>query len=327
MERINQYMDNREKEVNQLIHFLQNMLKQERETINCIMGLAEQNIRMTVNKMIEKEKGLMNETMNRLRDKVEGQDLTDDKLTIKKINDVINSNMINPIEQAKQTEYLEEDFKLINEIQKEMNALSSRLEKKSERMNIEMKEMQKRQEEYEAQEMKKMEQIVKDQRVIQEIQPRNRLWQCKNEIWINSNKTNEEFKAIIEQYESESKEYRIEIDFRWCSQLDWKIKAMEMIESVGVEHKVGEIWVRLNNYNPFSSELFEAVNKRFKNLYDIKMVDYLDNIDKETHDGFKRIAREKRLFRFELAFNRGELFSSEEGIQLLKEYNDIMKKQ
>lgn len=100
-----------------------------------------------------------------------------------------------------------------------------------------------------------------------------------------------------------------------------------MIESIGVEHKVGEIWVRLSNYNPFSNELIEMVSQKLKNIYDIKMVDYLDSIDKDTHDGFKRIAQEKRLFRFELAFNRGKLFSTEEGIQLLKEYNHIMKEQ
>lgn len=68
--------------------------------------------------------------------------------------------MLSPMEQNKQNEYLEDDFKLINHIQKQIDGLSDRLEHKSERMSSEMKEMQKKYQEYELQEIHQMEQII-----------------------------------------------------------------------------------------------------------------------------------------------------------------------
>lgn len=98
-----------------------------------------------------------------------------------------------------------------------------------------------------------------------------------------------------------------------------------MIDGIKLNKKVGGIKITLNKENSISNELIQQINKKYKNLYWIWIGDCLDNIDNEIHTQFKKIVKQKILFKFTLAFNYRNLFNSPDGFALIKEYNLIMK--
>ena len=147
------------------------------------------------------------------------------------------------------------------------------------------------------------------------------------EIKVNSDIN--QIKNEVHQYEEERKEYRILIDFDCFSpsSMEQKIELMNMIDEAGVNERVGEIYVALHNDNPIDSELIKRINRQWKNLYMIEIDDRLDSVDEERHNKLKEMVEEKKLLGFKLGFSYSQLFNSEDGLKLTKEYNSIIKRQ
>ena len=66
------------------------------------------------------------------------------------------------------------------------------------------------------------------------------------------------------------------------------------------------------------------MNQRYRNVYCIEIVDYLNSINSEIHDGLKRMIKQKALLRFGIWLYNG-LSNSDDGIKLIKQYNSIIE--
>ncbi len=99
-----------------------------------------------------------------------------------------------------------------------------------------------------------------------------------------------------------------------------------MIDSVGVNHRVGVIWIGLRRNNPIDSGLIGRMNRQWRNVYYIWIGDESDSVDGERHRALKEMVEEKTLLEFTLSFSNSPLYVSEDGLRLMKEYNSILKK-
>ena len=93
---------------------------------------------------------------------------------------------------------------------------------------------------------------------------------------------------------------------------------------MGGNDKVGEIWIGLKDHNPITNEVIEWINRKYRNVYGIRIVDVSDRLDKEMHNRLKKIAEEKTLIYFRLEFSF-ILSNSNDGLRLIKDYNSIIK--
>ena len=101
---------------------------------------------------------------------------------------------------------------------------------------------------------KEMEKIQQEWKV-REVESSRELKKCKDYVLIHGKSDINEKKKQILQYEQQNKEYRIGIDFiSYPSSLEWKTRVMDMIDSMGVNHRVGLIDIKLNSHYPISSE-------------------------------------------------------------------------
>ena len=122
------------------------------------------------------------------------------------------------------------------------------------------------------------------------IENREKLMRCPNSVVIGINNTNiEQCKNQIQYFEYKIVNYRIELTFRYNASLDQKIKLIDIIDEIQVNHKVGEVWIEINDENPFSVDFIESINKRYKNLYHIWIIDKSLNINQEIHNGLKKL--------------------------------------
>ena len=99
---------------------------------------------------------------------------------------------------------------------------------------------------------------------------------------------------------------------------------MKMINELNVNNKVGRILIKLSNNNPINQEIIRMMTNRYYNLYGIYVFDYNNSIDNNIHDLIKQLVRQSIVIRFTLSFY-GNLYNSDDGLQLLKEYNQIVK--
>ena len=66
----------------------------------------------------------------------------------------------------------------------------------------------------------------------------------------------DENRRWIEEYKQNGQKYRIWIEFYGInSSVDDKMKMLNMIYQLGVNHKVKEIWIKLCRSNEFSQQL------------------------------------------------------------------------
>jgi len=57
------------------------------------------------------------------------------------------------------------------------------------------------------------------------------------------------------------------------SSLEWKMEVLRMIDSLNKNEKVGKIEIGINDDNPISDEIMEWINRKYRNMYSIKIVD------------------------------------------------------
>ena len=99
---------------------------------------------------------------------------------------------------------------------------------------------------------------------------------------------------------------------------------MKMINEMNVNQKVGTIVIGLNDNNPINEEIIRMMNNNYKNVYSIAVSDYNDSVDNEVYNQIKQLVRQSVVMAFMLLFN-GNLKHSDNGLQLFKEYNQIIK--
>jgi len=77
------------------------------------------------------------------------------------------------------------------------------------------------------------------------------------------------------------------IDYADDTSLEYKMEAMNMINELNVNHKVGGIGIKLDNENPINEEIIRMMNNNYNNLYSIGVFDYNDSVDNIIHDKIK----------------------------------------
>ena len=71
--------------------------------------------------------------------------------------------------------------------------------------------------------------------------------------------------------------------------LEWKTSLMDMIDSVGVNHRVGRIRIHFFNDTQINSELIGRMNREWINLYHIWIEDRTSKMNVEIHKKLKEI--------------------------------------
>ena len=68
--------------------------------------------------------------------------------------------------------------------------------------------------------------------------------------------------------------YTININFRDVnSSLEDKMKIIEMIENLNINHRVGVLMIKMNELNVFSREMIMRMNANYYNLYTLVIID------------------------------------------------------
>ena len=76
------------------------------------------------------------------------------------------------------------------------------------------------------------------------------LERCRNEVHIWSSGGLDDYVKQIMDYEDRNEEYRVWIDFYYCSSdVEYKMKVIDMIDGLNINHKVGKILVGLKDDN------------------------------------------------------------------------------
>jgi len=75
-----------------------------------------------------------------------------------------------------------------------------------------------------------------------------------------------------------------------------------MINELNVNHKLGTIWIRLNNDNPINEEIMRNMNNSCNNVYWIVVNDNNNSVDNMVHDQIKQLVRQSTVMRFGLSF-------------------------
>ena len=129
----------------------------------------------------------------------------------------------------------------------------------------------------------------------------------------------------IEEYKQKNEEYNIWINYlNSNTSLEYKMEVIKMINELNVNQKVGRIGIKLRNSNPINEEIIRIMANSYKNVYSIAVFDHNDSVDNINHDQIKQLVRQSVVMGFMLVF-RGNLNNSDDGLQLLKEYNQIIK--
>ena len=77
-----------------------------------------------------------------------------------------------------------------------------------------------------------------------------------------------------------------------------------MIDELGVNHKVGEVYFSLNNNtNKFNADLIMKMNSNYRNLWYIYIYDYNNQVDNNIHDQLKTMVTNSTVLQFYLYFN------------------------
>ena len=66
------------------------------------------------------------------------------------------------------------------------------------------------------------------------------------------------------------------------------------------------------------------MTNRYNNVYSIAIWDYNDSVDNMVHNQIKQLVRQSVVMEFRLVFEDGDLFNNNDGLQLMKEYNQII---
>jgi len=59
--------------------------------------------------------------------------------------------------------------------------------------------------------------------------------------------------------------------YSYDTSLEYKMEIMKMINEINVNHKVGMIWIKLNNYNPINDEIIRIMINNYDNVYCINV--------------------------------------------------------
>ena len=57
-----------------------------------------------------------------------------------------------------------------------------------------------------------------------------------------------------------------------------------MIDDLNINHKVGLVWIHLNDNNPITKELLIKMIDRYYNVYDITIADSRNRNDDDIHN-------------------------------------------
>ena len=66
------------------------------------------------------------------------------------------------------------------------------------------------------------------------------------------------------------------------------------------------------------------MNNNYKNVYLIYVVDNNNSVDNQVHNQIKQLVEQSIIMKFMLVFY-GSLCDSDDGLQLMKEYNQIIE--
>ena len=128
------------------------------------------------------------------------------------------------------------------------------------------------------------------------------------------------YKKQMMDYQERKEHYKIVIDFEdHNSSLDDKLKMIEMVNQMKVNHKVAKLWISIDKGNMIDKEIMQKMIERYDGLYEINVNDCLDQVD-SVHDQIKQLVRQSTLLSFQLVFY-GELYENEQGMDLMKQYN------
>jgi len=65
------------------------------------------------------------------------------------------------------------------------------------------------------------------------------------------------------------------------------MKVINMINELNVNHKVGGIWIQLDNNNPINTEIIRIMINRYNNVFSIFIRDHNDSVDNMVHNQIK----------------------------------------
>lgn len=105
-----------------------------------------------------------------------------------------------------------------------------------------------------------------------------------------------------------------------------KQKLIELIDQMNANDKVTELIIEVNQKEWLNIDLLKKVDQNFRNLHSIFIYDDTGKVKKQIHDYLAEIVGKKLLLQFVLVFN-GLLYNDKGGINLMKQYNDKVKKQ
>lgn len=98
-----------------------------------------------------------------------------------------------------------------------------------------------------------------------------------------------------------------------------------MVDQLNINHKVSMVGIRVSNNNPLDNELLTKIFDRYDKAHAIVIDDYSNQVDIHVHDQLKLLTEGLTVLQFQLRLY-GNLKSSKDGVDLLKEYNEIMKR-
>jgi len=81
------------------------------------------------------------------------------------------------------------------------------------------------------------------------------------------------------------------IDLDYNTTLAFKMKVIQMIDRLKVNHKVGEIKIKVSGYNRMNREVIMKMVNRYYNVYYILVIDYSGSVDNGIHGCIKRLLR------------------------------------
>jgi len=95
------------------------------------------------------------------------------------------------------------------------------------------------------------------------------------------------YKKQMMDYQERKEHYKIVIDFEdHNSSLDDKLKMIEMVNQMKVNHKVAKLWISIDKGNMIDKEIMQKMIERYDGLYEINVNDCLDQVD-SVHDQIK----------------------------------------
>ena len=132
-------------------------------------------------------------------------------------------------------------------------------------------------------------------------------------------------KKIIEKEEKNEK-YQIRIGFsNDYTSIQQKKTLIDMVDRLNVNHKVGKIWITMEQYNLFDEEMIRMMNEKWTNIYGLGIIDSTGLINTSIYQQLIEIVKQKTLLIFVMRFC-GSLHLNSKAFTYIIKFNQIVKK-